>query len=1173
MTSTAVLVILLAFVFSGFRVLVLLASDYADDIEQQINQFTGIPVSIEKLDADIEWLNPRLKLLNVNFLDTQGKSLLHADEINLSLNWLASLQAMQPVLGIVSLAGTELNIQRHRDGYFIIQGFPLKVATDKNQMPEEARQFLSHSSIFIHNSRLSWFDQKIGQKLDLRQVELAMLNNGDNHQLSIRFQLPAAYGESISLRGKFQGNLAEPESLVGYLYAQFEHINMQTWFNDYGSYEHLTANGILSGKIWLAFKEFHIERLSSQVSGQQLQLHIAQQADEHQLKFDQLSTRLQWQTTPQGWQLQLDDVQIQKNHRSWAADSRIGMDYRQTDNQLLLSASFLRSEDVLSISRFTSHFISRDLKQSLAQILPYAIQGDLVNMSLWLPLNTPQQLRFSSQFKDLGFTLPEDNMQVVGIDGKIDVDAGSAKLLLDSRDGVFSMSTMFRNALELKRISGELRGYKSHNGWHIQSDSLSVETPHIKTLSRMEFIIDEQNNIFSNLHTYFEQGDLAYSSRYLPASIMDASLVEWLDEGIIKGHVKHGKFMLYGELNRFPFEGGEGVMQVVFDIENGSLKYMPDWPQIDDIQAHFLFTEKGMWLSHGQGSIGQAEITDTQVSIENFLQPVVNIETSASGQAKAYLTFVKNSGLNDSLAYIADFEAKGNADLVLSLSVPLEGDEKEQVKGKIIFHNNEIVIPSEGYRFSQINGQLFFTDNSVSARDIKASIDGYPLNINIQDVHNAGEHYTQVSSRFKAPVKSLLGPVPELRDYLTGVSDWDVNIKIPLDDSNQKVSLQMLSNLYNIASTLPAPFGKSDAVKKKFKLDLSVFGQSNLSVSLTMDNELSLSANREKYLWLTEINSPVIRGRAFFADDFSRDRVARIDLEYLDLTAYMNGSDETLDILPAEIPPLNLRIDRLKIKDWNLFDVDMQTSRNKNGMYIQQLKMQAEGVKVQASGEWMSHWRQQTSRLDIKLDFKNLGKCLKSLNLSNGIRQGKGRAELRWQWTDAPYNFSWDLLQGEGEFNITDGRLNDINAGAGRLLGVLNFKTLLSLDFGNQVKDGFPFDEITGNVKFDGGNAFIKSLKIDSKVADIDINGRIGLSEEDFDQTIMVRPGVGSSLTLIGAVAGGPVTAVWVHLFQKLFGVDEIAEYKYTVTGSWDDPQVKLIAAPESPDQEFDDDI
>ena len=82
------------------------------------------------------------------------------------------------------------------------------------------------------------------------------------------------------------------------------------------------------------------------------------------------------------------------------------------------------------------------------------------------------------------------------------------------------------------------------------------------------------------------------------------------------------------------------------------------------------------------------------------------------------------------------------------------------------------------------------------------------------------------------------------------------------------------------------------------------------------------------------------------------------------------------------------------------------------------------------------------------------------------------------------------------------------------------------------------------------------------------MEGRIGLSAEDYDQVVTVIPGVGSTLTVLGAVAGGPTLAATVLFVQKLLGINRMAEYKYSIRGSWEKPEVKLLSAPEEEKRE-----
>ena len=315
-------------------------------------------------------------------------------------------------------------------------------------------------------------------------------------------------------------------------------------------------------------------------------------------------------------------------------------------------------------------------------------------------------------------------------------------------------------------------------------------------------------------------------------------------------------------------------------------------------------------------------------------------------------------------------------------------------------------------------------------------------------------------------------------------------------------------------------------------------------------------------------------------EDFTQNELLQLDLEYLDLAALQasqsadepiakkSGNDET--VLPTQIPPLKINIARL---DWNkvqLQNVDVQTHRTENGMEIDSLKLSGPNFSVDGRGSWLSAWRvPHVSRFDFKVKAQNLGASLVQMGLSQSLEKTQGEANIRWRWQDSPQNFEWSIVSGEADINLKDGRLQHVEAGtAGRMLGIFNFRTLLSLDFGDQMRDGFAFDEVTAHYTFANGNAYSDDFKIQSKVAEISMQGRIGLVKEDFDQTITVVPGVSNTLTLIGAVAGGPVTGVLVHVFQKILGVDKLAGYKYTVKGSWDKPKVLLVEAPKTVNDE-----
>ncbi|MEF8834013.1 MAG: AsmA-like C-terminal region-containing protein, partial [Halofilum sp. (in: g-proteobacteria)] len=156
---------------------------------------------------------------------------------------------------------------------------------------------------------------------------------------------------------------------------------------------------------------------------------------------------------------------------------------------------------------------------------------------------------------------------------------------------------------------------------------------------------------------------------------------------------------------------------------------------------------------------------------------------------------------------------------------------------------------------------------------------------------------------------------------------------------------------------------------------------------------------------------------------------------------------------------------------------------------------------------------------------------------------------------------------GYARVRLNDGLIPEVDPGPARLLGLISLRALpqlVSLDFGDLVQPGYAFDTIRGRIDFDSGNAFSRGLEVDGPVGKMIINGRTGLVARDYDQTIAFQPELSSSLPLIGALTGGPVTGLAVALVQGVLrnigaDVEEASELRYSLTGTWADPRVQLV--------------
>jgi uncharacterized protein YhdP len=198
------------------------------------------------------------------------------------------------------------------------------------------------------------------------------------------------------------------------------------------------------------------------------------------------------------------------------------------------------------------------------------------------------------------------------------------------------------------------------------------------------------------------------------------------------------------------------------------------------------------------------------------------------------------------------------------------------------------------------------------------------------------------------------------------------------------------------------------------------------------------------------------------------------------------------------------------------------------------------------------------------IDSQNFGALLDGFGLGGRLGGGKGNLHFDATWSGAPSDVALGSLQGTLALDARNGRLLEVEPGAGRVLGLLSLAELpkrLTLDFRDFFAKGFSFNQLGGNIHFANGLARSDDLAIKGPAADIQIRGAANLRAQTFDQTIEVRPKSGNLLTAVGALAAGPVGAAIgaaaSAVMAKPFG--NLGAKTYRVTGPWSEPKVEVM--------------
>ena len=340
---------------------------------------------------------------------------------------------------------------------------------------------------------------------------------------------------------------------------------------------------------------------------------------------------------------------------------------------------------------------------------------------------------------------------------------------------------------------------------------------------------------------------------------------------------------------------------------------------------------------------------------------------------------------------------------------------------------------------------------------------------------------------------------------------------------------------------------------------------------------VTLNATRQDSGIQIEVNGEALAGRVTLPDQPSPERPISAALQRLHLrhtadsvpsvAQAKNVDASALD--PRRLPPLVFTVSDLRLNAAVLGQLRLAAMPYPGGIRLTEFTLNSEQQRIDAAGDWRWAIGGQASRLRATLHSQALGETLTAFGYSGaGIARGETQAELTAEWAAALPDFALDRLEGTLKFQVGPGQLLDVDPGMGRMIGLFNVQNLmrrLSLDFSDLFQSGTGFDQISGEFTFRQGQAHTDNLTIEAPAARIQIQGRTGLKERDYEQRITVTPRFGGALPIAGVLAGGPAVGAAVLLAERLLqkGIEQATRYRYALTGSWDRPVMKLVQEPQ----------
>jgi uncharacterized protein (TIGR02099 family) len=345
----------------------------------------------------------------------------------------------------------------------------------------------------------------------------------------------------------------------------------------------------------------------------------------------------------------------------------------------------------------------------------------------------------------------------------------------------------------------------------------------------------------------------------------------------------------------------------------------------------------------------------------------------------------------------------------------------------------------------------------------------------------------------------------------------------------------------------------------------------------TYIEQVELVLERLPDAWELHLAGAGASGRATVPMPLDSGRVLAVDLEHLHLRDDSTEPDEadlalgepprqTSTASPVGYPPLHVLIEELSYRSLDLGRLRIESHATRRGVEVERIEVAGPALSLRGAGRWIDTAEGPLSEFEGRLITDSLTELMDTLGYQTGLEAARTQADLVGRWPGAPHDFSLQRIDGRLSIEVADGLIPEARPGAGRLLGLVSIGTIprrLTLDFRDVFAQGLKFDRIDGDFELSDGVAVTENLVVDSPAARIRVSGITDMVERRYDQNLVVEPGVGGTLPILGVLAGGPMGAAAGLVLQTLLDrpLRGIAEARYSVTGSWESPTVDLVEA------------
>lgn len=799
----ATLVVVVALLVSGLRLLLPHLNTWRPALVEKIERAAGVPVVVGRVDAAWQNFGPTLDVRNLRTGLKDGGSL-EVQRVTLALDVWQSLLHLRWQFRDLTFYQLRMHINE-----------PLEQNNDGEIEPGRvADLFLNQFDHFdLRDSNIS-FVTPSGQRADLAIPQLTWLNTRNRHRAEGQISLSSFTGQHGIVRMRM--DLRDDKGLLsnGTVWMQADDVDVTPWLSRW-----------LNEKIELSDARFSLEGWmqveDGQPSGGDLWLKQGGASwpgskSAHRLTVDNLTAHVS--KMDNGWQIALPDTRIAIDGQpwpqgaltlGWLPSQQPGGPDGQRSEELRVRASNVQLAKLMPLLPIVEKFAPR-ATEVWNTLQP---QGQLEQLALDIPLSQPEKTRLQAQWKDVTWRQWKLLPGAEHFAGRVSGSIEHGRLEADMQNARMPYSGVFPAPLEIASGKATVDWRNNDSGLSLVGKNIDVQANAVWARGDFRYVQPKDDVPWLGILAGIRTTDASQAWRYFPENLMGGKLVDYLNGAIQGGQVDNATLVYGGNPKLFPYKHNEGQFEVLVPLRNATFAFQPDWPALQNLNIELDFLNDSLWMKTPEVMLGGVKATNLVAAIPDYSREKLLIDADINGPGAAVGPYFKETPLDDSLAAaLEELQIEGDVSARLHLDIPLDG-KPVMAKGDVRLRDNSLFIKPIDSTLENLSGNFSFENGNLTSKPLTARWFNQPLNLDFTT--REGPKVYQVGVNLNGnwqPAATGVLPQP-VNKALTGSVPWKGKVVINLPyHASANYNVELNGDLKNVSSHLPSPLKKSAGV-------------------------------------------------------------------------------------------------------------------------------------------------------------------------------------------------------------------------------------------------------------------------------------------------------------------------------------------------------------------------